>query len=114
LRIVGAPSTVPPLVGYSGEALEQMFRGTLESFIKAMAMAHPVQTYTELRQQIHHDLRIQHPEWVQPNGESPVCDSYEARLMEQLDALTQRGFNASIAAPHPLEQGLNRIDTVVV
>jgi hypothetical protein len=25
----------------------------------------------ELRQQIHDDLRIQHPEWVEPNGESP-------------------------------------------
>ena len=45
-----------------------------------------VHTYSELRQQIHHDLRIQHPEWVQPNGESPICDSYEARLMELLDA----------------------------
>ena len=41
-------------------------------------------TYTELRQQIHDDLRIQHPEWVKPNGESPICDFYEARLMEQL------------------------------
>ena len=47
-------------------------------------MAHQVHTYTELRQQIHDDLRIQHPEWVQPNGESPICDSYEARLMELL------------------------------
>jgi hypothetical protein len=40
-----------------------------------MAMSHQIHTYTELRQQIHHDLRIQHPEWVQPNGESPMCDS---------------------------------------
>jgi hypothetical protein len=79
-----------------------------------MAMAHQVQTYTELRQQIHDDLRIQHPEWVQPNGESPMCDSYEARLIELLDALTQRGSKAPIAARHALEQGLNRIDTVVV
>ena len=50
-----------------------------------MAMAHQVHTYTELRQQIHDDLRIQHPEWVQPNGKSPICDSYEARLMELLE-----------------------------
>jgi hypothetical protein len=49
-------------------------------------MAHQVHTYTELRQQIHDDLRIQHPEWVEPNGQSPVCDFYEARLMELLDA----------------------------
>jgi hypothetical protein len=113
--IVGARSTAPPLVDYSGEALEEPFRGTLESFTKAIAMAHQVHTYTELRQQIHDDLRIQHPEWLQPNGESPMCDSYEARLMEQLDTFTRRGSNESIAATHHApEQGLNRIDTVAV
>ena len=80
-----------------------------------MAMVHQVHTYTELRQQIHDDLRIQHPEWVQPNGESPMCDSYEARLIELLDGLTQRRSNESMAAPHhAFEQGLNRIDTVAV
>ena len=56
----------------------------LESFTKPMALPRQIQTYPELRQQIHDDLRIQHPEWVQPNGESPMCDSYEARLMELL------------------------------
>jgi hypothetical protein len=43
-----------------------------------------IHTYAELRQQIHDDLRLQHPEWIQPDGESPICDSYEARLMELL------------------------------
>jgi hypothetical protein len=68
-----------------------------------------VSTYTELRQQIHDDLRRRHPEWIQPNGESPKCDSYEVGLVELLDALTQRGSsNESIAARHrALEQGLN-------
>ncbi|PYJ95867.1 MAG: hypothetical protein DME68_09580 [Verrucomicrobia bacterium] len=65
---------------------------TLESFTKPTAVPHQIHTYTELRQQIHDDLRIQHPEWVQPNGESPMCDSYER----------------SIVDPHRLlEQGLN-------
>jgi hypothetical protein len=54
-----------------------------------MTMGHPVHTYTELRQQIHNDLRVQHPEWVQPNGESPICDSYEVRLMELLVGLEE-------------------------
>jgi len=58
---------------------------------KAMAVPHQIHTYTELRQQIHDDLRIQHPEWVEPNGESPMCDSYESRLIEQLDTFTRRG-----------------------
>ena len=29
-----------------------------------IAMFQKIRTYTELRQQIHHDLWIQHPEWV--------------------------------------------------
>jgi hypothetical protein len=36
----------------------------------------------DLRQQIHDDLWRQHPEWVLPNGESPMCDAYETRLMD--------------------------------
>src|SRR5947209_396623 len=70
------------------------------SLTKPIAVPHQIHTYIELRQQIHHDLRIQHPEWVEPNGESSMCDSYEARLMELLDPLTRRGSNESIAAPH--------------
>jgi hypothetical protein len=39
---------------------------------------------TELQHQIHEDLRVQHPEWVEPNGDCPTCDSYELRLAELL------------------------------
>ncbi len=77
-------------------------------FTKPIAMYHQIHTYTELQRQIHDDLRIQHPEWVESNGESPMCDSYESRLTELLDTLTRRGSSESIAAPHRvLEQGLN-------
>jgi hypothetical protein len=41
-------------------------------------------TIADLRQLIHDDLRKQHPEWVLPNGDSPMCDVYEARLMDLL------------------------------
>jgi len=44
-------------------------------------MYHEIHTYTELQQQIHDDLRIQHPEWVESNGESPKCDSYLSLLL---------------------------------
>jgi hypothetical protein len=74
---------------------------------QSIAMSYPAHTYVELRQQIHRDLRIQHPEWVQPNGESPICDSYEARLMELLDTFTRTGSNESIVPIHrALEQGI--------
>jgi len=74
-----------------------------------IATSPQIHTYTELRQQIHDDLRIRHPEWVEPNGESPMCDSYDARLMELLDPLTRRRSNESNAAPHrTLQQGTRR------
>jgi len=63
-------------------------------------MARQIHTYTELRQRIHDDLRLQHPDWVQPNGESPICDSYEARLMELIDALT--GMNVERLRESPM------------
>jgi hypothetical protein len=52
-------------------------------------MPNEIQSYAELQQQIHDDLRIQHPDWVGPAGECPTCDSYESRLAELL-GLNQR------------------------
>ena len=63
-------------------------------------MSHQIDTYTELRKQIHDDLRIQHPEWVQPNGGCPKCDSYESRLAELFENFTRTGSGESIAAAH--------------
>ncbi len=73
-----------------------------------IAMSHQIHTYTELRKQIHNDLRIQHPEWVQPNDGCPKCDSYESRLAEILENFTRTGSDESIAAVHRiLEQASN-------
>ncbi|PYJ21906.1 MAG: hypothetical protein DME92_05135 [Verrucomicrobia bacterium] len=60
----------------------------------SIAMPPQIHTDAELRQQIHGNLRIQHPEWVEPNGESSM------RLMELLDTLTRRGSNESIVPSH--------------
>jgi len=60
-----------------------------------MVMVRQIHTYADLRKQIHEDLRTQHPEWVQPNGESPLCDSYEARLMKTLQRLNRSERNNS-------------------
>jgi hypothetical protein len=53
-------------------------------------MSHKIDTYTELKQQIHDDLRVQHPEWIEPNGDCFTCDSYESRLAQLLDRLANR------------------------
>jgi len=63
-------------------------------------MLHQFHTYSDLRKQMHDDLRIQHPEWIQPNGESPMCDSYEARLMETLDVLIRQHPSISYDYDH--------------
>jgi hypothetical protein len=47
-------------------------------------MSAQIHSYIELQQQIHDDLRIQHPEWIESNGNCPTCDSYELRLAELL------------------------------
>ena len=95
--------------------LDKPSQATLERSIKPMAVPHQIHTYAELRKQIHDDLRIQHPEWVQPNGESPMCDSYESRLMEMLDAWTRKGSDETAAASHRApEQELTRIEAAAV
>jgi hypothetical protein len=47
--------------------------------------------YVQLQQQMHEALRRQHPEWVHPNGESPMCDAYESRLAELLGLSFNKG-----------------------
>jgi hypothetical protein len=42
------------------------------------------QVYVELQHQIHEALRKEHPEWIEPNGECPMCEAYESRLAELL------------------------------
>ena len=81
---------------------------THEGLTRPTPLYQQIHTYEELRQQIHDDLRIQHPDWVEPGGKSPMCDSYEARLMELLDSLTRKESTQSIIDPHRLlEWGTN-------
>jgi hypothetical protein len=47
-------------------------------------MSDEIHSYIQLQEEIHDALRVQHPEWVEPNGDCPTCDSYESRLTELL------------------------------
>ena len=53
-------------------------------------MPNRIQTYAELCRENRGALRRQHPEWINANGKSPLCDSYEARLACLLASLTPR------------------------
>ncbi len=61
---------------------------------------HSVDDLTALQMQIHDDLRTQHPEWVQANGDCPTCEFYEARLAELLEAYVRGSSDESAAAVH--------------
>ena len=54
------------------------------------AMPVRLASYEQLRRDIHNALRVQHPEWILPNGDCPTCESYESRLAELL-RLTESG-----------------------
>ena len=60
-------------------------------------MHNEIHSYAELQGQIHKDLRAQHPEWVEPNGNSPICDFYEQRLAELIGLFRSAEHN-SLAA----------------
>ena len=93
--------TAPVPIRHSRRALRRIpLAPILNLLSRPIAMSHPIHTYTELQQQIHDDLRIQHPEWIAPSGESRMCDSYDACLTEMLDTLTRRGSNRPVVLPH--------------
>jgi hypothetical protein len=47
-------------------------RANHEFLVASTVAPHQIHTYAGLRQQIHDDLRIEHPEWVQPNANAQV------------------------------------------
>ena len=51
-------------------------------------MCDRIHTYAELRVEVREALRRQHPDWIEANGESPLCDSYEARFAKLLAIFT--------------------------
>src|SRR5438874_9722743 len=56
--------------------------------LNELTMADETPSYRQLQQQIHEALREQHPDWIEPNGDCPTCDSYESRLAELLDSFS--------------------------
>jgi len=55
-----------------------------------------IRSYVQLQRQIHDALREQHPEWIEQNGDSPICESYESRFAELLE-LFQSNERQSVA-----------------
>jgi hypothetical protein len=70
----------------------------------SVAMADKISSFAELRALIRTSLRVQNPQWVEPNGESPICDEYEARLANLLHLIeAQNGSGSTKCEPAPAQ-----------
>jgi len=72
-------------------------------------MSDQIHIYAELLKLVRVSLRNEHPEWVGQNGASPICDAYEARLVESLglsnpleDRRLSNGQCDPLVTPHSL------------
>jgi hypothetical protein len=54
-----------------------------------------VGSYVQLQREIHDALREQHPEWIEPNGDCPTCESYESRFVELLELFKSQERNSA-------------------
>jgi hypothetical protein len=66
-------------VGYDGKEVDG------KSVLDLMTLAPPDRIFNPVPQREMHDaLRAQHPQWIDEDGNSPTCDSYEGRFAELL------------------------------
>ena len=71
-----------------GCAVAAIWRPPISSEMKMnISASRPVEmhSYVQLQRDIRDALRKQHPEWIEPNGDCPTCESYESRFAELLD-----------------------------
>jgi hypothetical protein len=82
--------------------------GATESFGMQVELSQPtttwprrIRSYAELQEQLHHDLRAQHPEWIDANGNSPMLDWYDRRLAELVTIFQSANRNPMKRAAKP-------------
>jgi len=99
---------------FANPIVQAVVFGATASLPTLIARSHPIDAFAALQLQIHDDLRSQHPEWIEPNGESPMCDFYEARLARLLDDYMRTKSDESVAAVHRAIQEAETVDCVSV
>jgi hypothetical protein len=67
-------------------------------------MSDKIRSYAELRELIQVSLRIQHPEWVNSDGNSPICDLYDTRLAGLLGLVPSRKDEAELPPSDGMEK----------
>src|SRR5947209_11790326 len=70
--------TAPMPVRHSRRALRRIPPAPILDLLRMpIAMSHPIHTSTGLQEQINDDLRIKHPDWIAPNGDSRFWDGMD-------------------------------------
>lgn len=65
-----------------------------------MTPSDQIRNYEDLQKQVHDALRAQHPEWIQSDGASPICDDYEARFAELLNLFSETTAHRNASRHH--------------
>jgi hypothetical protein len=74
-----------------------------------MTITAEVCTYADLQRQMREALRAQNPEWIQPDGKSPICDDYDSRFAETAESLQRRSQCRKQLAKHKTSNGVRAI-----
>lgn len=53
-------------------------------------MSQPIRTFAELQQEVHAALLRQNPHWIEPDGQSSLCEYYDARFAQILSLFEPR------------------------
>ena len=60
----------------------RLSQASVKATVHGPVRSEPIMSYAELWVRLRHDLRAQNPEWIDSDGNSPICDCYERRLAE--------------------------------
>ena len=72
-------------------------------------MSDKIRSYAELQELIRLSLRIQNPEWVKPDGNSPICDLYDARFATLLGLVPLREDEAELPLGDRVDEAKNNV-----
>lgn len=65
----------------------QTIQANSDSTSRDASVAKRIEAYAQLQKQLHHDVRTQNPDWVDAEGNSPMCDWYDRRLAKLISTV---------------------------
>ena len=73
-------------------------------------MPDEILTYQALRRHLKEAVRDQDPEWIESDGESPICNSYDSRLTELLNSFLHPKNAMKSEIPPDIDRNFERMN----